>query len=94
MSLGLFENVIHKICLEIIYLIYMYKEDLALNNLQWLICHKTQPTPNPIYLIYMFKEDLALNNLQWLICHKTQPTPNPIYLIYMYKEDLATNNLQ
>ena len=26
-----------------IYLIYMYKEDLALNNLQWLIWHKTQP---------------------------------------------------
>ena len=25
-----------------IYLIYMYKEDLALNNLQWLICRKTQ----------------------------------------------------
>ena len=22
----------------------MYKEVLALNNLQWLICHKTQPT--------------------------------------------------
>ena len=22
---------------------YMYKEDEALNNLQWLICHKTQP---------------------------------------------------
>ena len=21
---------------------YMYKEDLALNNPQWLICHKTQ----------------------------------------------------
>ena len=21
----------------------MYKEDLALNNLQWLICQKTQP---------------------------------------------------
>ena len=49
----------------------MYKEDLALNNLQWLICHKSQP--NHIYLIYMYKEDLALNNLQWLICHKTQP---------------------
>ena len=27
-------------CLEIINLIYMYKKDLALNNLQWLICHK------------------------------------------------------
>ena len=23
----------------------MYKEDLALNNQQWLICHKTQPNP-------------------------------------------------
>ena len=22
----------------------MYKEDLALNNLKWLICHKTQQT--------------------------------------------------
>ena len=26
-----------------IYLIYMYKQDLALDNLQWLICHKTKP---------------------------------------------------
>ena len=51
----------------------MYKEDLALNNLQWLICHKTQPNQIKYILIYMYKEDLALNNLQWLICHKTQP---------------------
>ena len=29
-------------CLEIIYSIYMYEKDLALNNLQWLICHKTK----------------------------------------------------
>ena len=28
-------------CLKIIYLIYMYKEDFALNNLQWLT--KTNP---------------------------------------------------
>ena len=55
MSSGLFENVIYKICLQIIYiyilyiyihthtyLIYMYKENLALNNQQWLICHKTK----------------------------------------------------
>ena len=40
----------------------MYKVDLALNNLQWLICHKTNK-PNYIYSIYMYKEDLALNNL-------------------------------
>ena len=25
----------------------MYKWDLALNNLQWLICHKTIPTNPP-----------------------------------------------
>ena len=51
----------------------MYKEDLALNNLQWLMRHKNPTQPNPIYLICMYKEDLALNNLQWLICYKTQP---------------------
>ena len=27
----------------------MYKEDLALNNLQWLICHKTQPNQTSVY---------------------------------------------
>ena len=27
-------------CLEFV---YMFKKDLALNNLQWLICHKTKP---------------------------------------------------
>ena len=42
----------------------MYKKDLALDNLQWLICHKTQISPNPIYLIYIYKENLAVNNLQ------------------------------
>ena len=47
----------------------MYKEDLALNNLQWLICHKTKP--NHIYSIYMYKEDLVLNNQQWSIYNKT-----------------------
>ena len=31
------------------YLIYVYEEDLALNNLQWLICHKTQ-TSQIIYI--------------------------------------------
>ena len=30
-------------CLQIIYLIYMYNEDLALNNLQGMICHKAKP---------------------------------------------------
>ena len=31
-------------CLKIIYIYYMNQHDLALNNLQELICHKTQPT--------------------------------------------------
>ena len=26
----------------------MYKEDLALNNQQWLICHKTKPNQTKI----------------------------------------------
>ena len=49
MNSGLLKNVMQKIVLEIIYLIYMYKKDLALNNLQWLICHKTKLNQN-IYI--------------------------------------------
>ena len=51
----------------------MYKEDLALNNQQWLICHKTKPNYDcPVG--HMAKhENLTLNNLQWLICYKTKP---------------------
>ena len=30
---GSFKNIISQMCLEIMYLIYMYKKDLALNNL-------------------------------------------------------------
>ena len=44
MSSGLFKNVI-KMCLEIIYLILRYKKDVALNNPQRLICHKTKQNP-------------------------------------------------
>ena len=42
MRSGLFKNVINKMCFQIIYSIYMYKQDLALNNLQWFTCHKTK----------------------------------------------------
>ena len=35
-----------------IYLIYMYKQDLVLNDLQLLRCHKTQPNQTkPIFSI-------------------------------------------
>ena len=42
----------------------MYKEDLALDNLRRLICHKAQPK-QILYIqyTYIYKEDLALNNL-------------------------------
>ena len=43
MMLGSFKNVMNKMFSNHIYLTGMYKEDLALKNLQWLICHKTKP---------------------------------------------------
>ena len=49
MTLGSFKNIINKMPLQIIYIIYMNKEDLALNNLQWFICHKTHPNQS-IYI--------------------------------------------
>ena len=47
MSSGSFQNVIKKTFTNHEYLIYMYKRDLALSNLQWLICHKNQLTNQP-----------------------------------------------
>ena len=42
----------------------MYKDDLALNNLQWLICYKTQPNPTkPVRVQPMDKIDLFKNYL-------------------------------
>ena len=49
-------------CLQIIhlniYIYIMYKEDLELNNLQWLMCHETQPNQNLSWLFL---------SLLWLI---------------------------
>ena len=41
MSSGSFKNVINKMSLQILYLIHMQKQDLALNKQQWFVCHKT-----------------------------------------------------
>ena len=53
----------------------MYKEDLALNNLKWLICYKTQPnlTKTCLYLIYMYEEDLALPTMVDIPLKPTKP---------------------
>ena len=57
-------------CLQIIfnvyvyksYLIYMYKQDLALNDLQWLICHKTQPNQTNFHSFVGFQVFLSNTN--------------------------------
>ena len=43
MSLNFGDNIIYKMCLEIMDFINMYKKELAINNRQWLICLKTKP---------------------------------------------------
>ena len=54
-------------------MIYMYKEDLGLNNPQWLICHKTQPNPTkPNSLSVCLSLDFVsvvsfTNDLGWLV---------------------------
>ena len=57
-------------CWEIIYLIYMYKKDLALHGLQLLICHKTKPTNQPTnhLLLRGGQESIILKEIEivWL----------------------------
>ena len=38
----------------------MYKQDLALNNLQWLICHQTKPNQTK-FIIQRFMKSVNLN---------------------------------
>ena len=42
-------------------LIYMYNENLAINNLQGLVCHKTKPTIDLIPLSGIQSEYLKAN---------------------------------
>ena len=51
MSSDSFKNVSNKMRFEIMYLIYIYKKGLGLDNLQWLICHK--PKPNQTCLKFL-----------------------------------------
>ena len=69
MSSGSFKNVIYKICLEMIYSIYMYKKYLALNNLKWLIYHKINPnetiqldqgSTKPYWKIYLIQFEIFI----------------------------------
>ena len=62
MTLGSFKNVIHKICLEIIYLVYIFKKDLALNNQQWLLCHKTKQNKTKLSVSLLIQINKAKKN--------------------------------
>ena len=66
----------------------MYKEDLALNNQQWLIRHKTKPNQtkqNHVCLIYMYKEDLALISYNgWYVIKPNQTLITKDFRKYSY----------
>ena len=49
MGSGSFKKATYKQFVYKSYILYMYKQDLALNNLQRLICYKTQPIKCPKY---------------------------------------------
>ena len=49
MSLDSFKNIIYNMFKEIKYLLYMYKKDLALNNLQLMVCLKPRPCKITFY---------------------------------------------
>ena len=57
----------------------MYKEDLALNNLQWFICHKTQPNSGNCG---RSRDEFISDILQWTPTHGRAKARRPaqIYL--------------
>ena len=54
MNSGSFKNVNKNVFTNHIYLIYTYEQDLALNNLQRLMCHNPQPNHKILICIYMY----------------------------------------
>ena len=73
----------------------MYKEDLALDKQQWLLCHEKQPN-QILYIKYICIKRIWLwiTNDGWYAKKLNQTKPNPIDLIYIHKQDLVLNNLQ
>ena len=51
-----------------IYLIYMYKTDLALNNLQWLICNITKPNQIRLERSKHFQTNRPENDSKFVFC--------------------------
>ena len=63
MSSGSFENVINNVFVNhiyiYIYLIYGNKQDLTLNNLQWLQCHKIKQNKTKLIILFNINNFLA-----------------------------------
>ena len=83
MSSSSFKNVIYKMCLEVIYLIYMYEKDLPLNYLQWFICYKTNPNQTRgSMMVALYHISVTLNNyLEVLSKLILKAWPEPVYFI-------------
>ena len=67
MNSGLFKNVTYNLIHLLIINIYIYiykKNDLALNNLQVLVCHKTQP--NLFYGFCHLKNIQKVNGYEYI----------------------------
>ena len=75
-----------------IYLIYMNKQDLPLNNIQWWISHKTKLNQT-IWYRCIKKICHEITYINWYANKLHQAKPY-IYLIYIFKQDLPLNNLQ
>ena len=86
----------------------MYKQDLASNKLEGLICHKTQPTYKLLPCKFVQTNDgwtltvtyLYLKPFNCVQKKNSAALKNVIYkiyksyLIYMYKQDMVLNNLK
>ena len=55
------KKMINKMCLQIIYLIYVYKEDFSLNSLQLFIYNKIKP--NPTIKLQAYEKNMATLNI-------------------------------
>ena len=58
-----FTGCIYKMYLELMYLIYMYKKDLALNNQHCLICIKNQRKANQILYIHVYQIYMIIKHI-------------------------------
>ena len=62
----------------------MYKEDLALNNLQWLICHKTKPDQTR----YAALQPWWIHSLVILSRCPSPFTFKPLMMVYAFIHDV------